>query len=101
MAYKKGDFIELEYTGTLKEEGVVFDTTDETVAKDNQIHNAQTQYGPVIVCIGEGHVIKGLDENLVGKVDGEYEIIIAAEEAFGKKNPKLLRLLPLSAFRKQ
>ena len=34
---KKGDFVELDYTGRLAEGGVVFDTTIEEVAKKNRL----------------------------------------------------------------
>ena len=30
---KKGDWIEIEYTGTIKEDNIVFDTTDVEVAR--------------------------------------------------------------------
>ena len=33
MTIKKGDFIEVEYTGKIIDDGIVFDTTDEKVAK--------------------------------------------------------------------
>ena len=35
---KNNDFIEIEYTGKVKD-GPIFDTTDEKIAKDNNIYN--------------------------------------------------------------
>ncbi|MFH1642592.1 MAG: peptidylprolyl isomerase [Nanoarchaeota archaeon] len=102
MKLKEKDFVEVEYTGKLKEEGAVFDTTDEKIAKDNNIHNEDNTYGPVIVCIGQNQVLEGLDKNLIGKETGkEYTIELSPEEAFGKKNPKLIQLVPTSKFMKQ
>jgi len=97
---KKGDFIEVEYTGKTKE-GIVFDTTYEQIAKENKIHNEDASYGPIVICVGESHVISGLDKRLQGKTIGEYDFEISQEEGFGKKTAKLLRLIPMSAFRKQ
>lgn len=98
----KGDFVEVEYTGKTKEDNIVFDTTDEETAKKNNIYAAKMQYGPVAVCIGEGQILKGLDEELEGKEAGkEYTIELTAERAFGKKDAKLIRMIPVSAFRKQ
>jgi len=35
---KKGDFVELQYTGKMKLGDKVFDTSDEEIAKTNNIH---------------------------------------------------------------
>jgi len=40
----KKDFIEIEYTGKLKEENVIFDTTDEKVAKENKLESRSRCY---------------------------------------------------------
>ena len=99
---KKGDFIEIDYTGKLKDENIVFDTTSKDIAKKEGIENAKMAYKPVVICVGENHVIKGLDEDLVGKETGkEYSISINAENAFGKKDAKYIQLISLSKFRKQ
>ncbi len=34
---KKKDFIELDYSGTIKESGMLFDTTSADIAKENNI----------------------------------------------------------------
>ncbi|MBW2982553.1 peptidylprolyl isomerase [Candidatus Woesearchaeota archaeon] len=99
---KKKDFVEVEYTGMTKEDNIVFDTTDEETAKKNNIHAAKIQYGPIVVCIGEGQILKGLEDGLEGKETGkEYTVELTAENAFGKKDVKLIRMIPVSAFRKQ
>jgi len=101
MPIKNKDFIEAEYTGKVKDDDFIFDTTDEESAKDNDILNPNVDYGSVIVCVGEGHLLKGIENYLVGKEPGKYHIDLNPEVAFGKKNPKLLKLVPTSVFRKQ
>jgi len=101
MTIKKNDFIELEYTGKTKAEGAVFDTTDENVAKDAGIHNTGTHYGPVVICVGQHHILPGIDKHLEGKSLGKHTITLTPEEAFGKKNAKLIQLLPTSKFIKE
>jgi len=99
---KKGDFIELEYTGKVKDMDFVFDTTSEKEAKENNIHDARASYGPVVICIGQGHVIRGLDEQLEGKeLEKKYHIEISPEQGFGKKNAKLIQLVATNKFIKQ
>ncbi|MFH1505450.1 MAG: peptidylprolyl isomerase [archaeon] len=101
MTVKKGDFIELAYTGTVKDTGKVFDTTDPKIATENEL-NEKAEYKPVIVVLGEGHLIKGLDKFVEGKnLDQNYEIEIKDEDAFGKKSAKLLKLIPMKTFKDQ
>lgn len=99
MAIKKGDFIEINYTGRLADgEKETFDTTIESVAKKEGIHSPKTTYGSVIVIVGEGHVIPGIDKQIVGKDIGKHTFHIEDVDAFGKKNAKLLRLIPAKIF---
>ncbi|MBN2053121.1 peptidylprolyl isomerase [Candidatus Woesearchaeota archaeon] len=97
---KKGDFVELDYTGKIKDDKIVFDTTVEETAKTANIHNPKFKYKPVIVCIGEKHLVAGLDEAIIGKNPGAYTIEVKAEHAFGKKSAELLKLIPIKLFTK-
>lgn len=98
----KGDFVEVEYTGKLNDPEIIFDTTDEKTAKEAGLHNPKMKYGPVVVCIGQGQLIQGLDKAAEGKELGkEYETDINPEDAFGKKRGDLMKLVPLSQFKKQ
>ena len=45
---KKHDFVEIEYTGRVKEGNAIFDTTEEKVAKENGI-DKNADYSPVII----------------------------------------------------
>ncbi len=95
------DFIELEFTGRTKDEYEVFDTTNINIAREEGIYRKNKEYGPVKICIGTGLLLQGLDKQLIGKEVGKkYTIEIKPEEAYGRKNPKLIQLIPLNAFRK-
>lgn len=101
LIIKKGDFVELEYTGKLKEGNVIFDTTDENAAKDNKIHQEGKSYGSVIICVGENQIIKGLDKELEGnETERTYTLELEPEDAFGKKDTKLIQLISTSKFLK-
>ncbi|MBI2671612.1 peptidylprolyl isomerase [Candidatus Woesearchaeota archaeon] len=101
MKIKKGEFIEVDFVGRIKDTNEIFDLTKEDTAKENNIYNSDFQYKPVIICVGEGHLLKGLDEKLIGKEEGKHKIELKTEEAFGKKDLKLLRLVPVNIFRKE
>ncbi|MBT3416605.1 peptidylprolyl isomerase [Candidatus Woesearchaeota archaeon] len=99
---KKGDFVELEYTGKIKLMNKVFDTSDQKIAKTNDIYNEKMKYGPITICIGEKNVLQGLDSELGDKdIDKEYEIVVSPDNAFGKKDPKKMKIVSMSLFRKQ
>lgn len=98
MTIKAKDFIEMNFTGKLKEDGMIFDTTLPEVAEKVGL---QGQFKPMIVCVGQGHLIKGLDEWLIGKEKGKYENIeISSDKAYGKKDAKLIRMVPTQQFTK-
>lgn len=102
MVLKKGDFVRLDYTGRLKESLEVFDTTLESEAKKAGIHSEGSRYAPVAVCIGAGHLLPGLDSALEGKEPNtSLTVAISPEAGFGKKEPKLLKLIATSKFKKQ
>src|SRR3989344_4296078 len=99
---KKHDFVELEYTGRIKEDNSIFDTTQENVAKKEEVYDQSHEYGPLVICVGENSILKSLEEQLVGKETGkDYTFEISSENAFGKKDARLLRMIPLSKFRQQ
>ena len=99
---RENDFVELDYTGKVAESREVFDTTSGFIARENKIFDENASYGPVIVCIGKRYLIPGLDKQLVGKETGSKQAFrIASEEAFGKKNAKLIQLVSTAKFRQQ
>jgi len=93
---KKGDFITINYTGRAEE--LIFDTTDTAVAKEAKINRPVT---PVTICLGERHVLPGLDEALIGKDKGKHTITLTTEHAFGKKSTKKMELIPLKQLTQQ
>ena len=101
MTIKEKDFVEIEYTGKITDSNIVFDTTSQSDAKAAGIFNPQTEYKPMIICIGQGHVLKGIDKFLVGKELGkDYTVELTPEEGFGKKRADLLQLIATQKFKK-
>ncbi len=99
---KNGDLIYIDYIAKLKTDGKIFDTTIEKVAKEANIYNADEIYSPLLVAVGSGWVIKGLDEALVGMKKGETKTIeVPPEKAYGERNPKLRKTVSHKEIRKQ
>ena len=100
MSIQKGDFIKVSYTGKTTDENRVFDTTDEEVAKTNNIYNEKGKYGGDIIIAGAGHTVAGLDEELIGKDVGYTgSVTIPPEKAFGVRNPELIESIPITKFK--
>ena len=100
MPVTEGSFVRLSYTGRMGER--VFDTTDETVAKEEGLHNPQAVYGPVLVRVGNRHVVVGLDDALVGKEAGdEGTVEVPPEKAFGPHDETRVESVSLSQFKEK
>ncbi len=97
----KGDFIRISYTAKL-EDGTVIDTTDEKIAREYGIYNENTKYGDVYVVVGEGHVVKGLDEDFIGKEIGyKGKVVVPPEKAFGKYDPDKKDVYSITRFKEK
>jgi len=102
MAIKDGDFIKLEFTGKIKETGDVFDTTNEEVAEETGILVENKEYGPIPIVVGGNHLLKAIDEAVIGMDVGQSkEIEVSPEDGFGERDPQLIQLIPMREFKKQ
>ncbi len=96
---KKNDFVEIDFVGRITETNAIFDTTKAAVAKKAGIARENHVYRPVIACVGQENVVKGLDTFLEGKEIGKsYTVSVLADDAFGKKKANLLKLVPTKNF---
>ncbi len=99
---RSGDFIKLEFTGRVKSSDAVFDSTSEADAKKGGIFNERARYQPALVVVGKGQLLKGIDEALPGMEVGQSRSIeLEPPAAFGEHNPGLVRVMPVSEFRKR
>ncbi len=88
------DFILIDYVARNKDTKEIIDVTQEEVAKKEKAYKSDGIYEPMLVAVGEGWVVKGLDEALVGLKEGEEkEIELQPEKAFGTRDPQKLRIL--------
>jgi peptidylprolyl isomerase len=92
---KEKEFVEIDYIGSVKETGEPFDFTTGESAKKHGVEK------PIIIIVGAGHVIRGLEEEITKhKVGDEFEIDIPPEKAFGPRIGKLVKLIPYREFKK-
>jgi FKBP-type peptidyl-prolyl cis-trans isomerase 2 len=78
----------------VKETNEAIDTTIEEEANKEGIFNEETIYSPMLVVVGEGWVLKALDDSLIGLQIGKQEVIeISPEEAFGLRDQRLVKTI--------
>jgi len=91
---KKSDFIELLYSGY--SQGNIFDSN---IPEDLKKLNPKETPKKLIIAIGEGMVVPGLDKDLEDKeIEKDYEIKLKAKDAFGERDRNLLKTIPLKVF---
>jgi FKBP-type peptidyl-prolyl cis-trans isomerase 2 len=96
MTFEKGDFLLIDYVAKVKETGEVFDTTIEDVAKKERLYKEGELYEPKLVVVGEGWLLKTLDESLLNmELNKPATIEIPPEQAFGNRDPEKVKLVPL------
>jgi peptidylprolyl isomerase len=96
MVLQKGDFILIEYTAKVKETNEVFDTTNEETAKKEHLHKEGEIYEPKLIVIGEGWMLKTLDETFpTMKLNKATTVEISPDKAFGSRDPEKVKRVPL------
>jgi len=96
MPFEKSDLVLIDYVAKVKETGEVFDTTVEDVAKKERLYKEGEIYEPKLVAVGEGWVLKALDESLLNlELNKTTPVEIPPEKAFGSRDPEKVRLVPL------
>ncbi|MEW5759354.1 MAG: FKBP-type peptidyl-prolyl cis-trans isomerase [Candidatus Thermoplasmatota archaeon] len=94
---EKGDIIWLDYDGWLigarPEEDELFETTNESLAKEKKLYDEKIVYKPKPIIVGIERLIKGLDKSILSSEIGkEYTIEILPNDAYGERDTKLVEL---------
>ena len=80
--------VTLDYSVKVKGEYQVVDTSEESVAKENNIYNEQKNYEPLSVELGKKQIIPGLEKELEDVNEGDEKTIeVDSDDAYGKKAP--------------
>jgi len=99
VTLEKGSLILIDYTAKVKDTSEIFETTINDDAKNLQSYDPSTKYEPRLVSIGDGWVIKGLDEALSNAKPGDkLDIDIPPEKGFGIRDPSKIRMVPQRKF---
>lgn len=93
----KNDFVEIAFTGKVKDTNEIFDTN---IKEEAEKLNIEIKTRPLIICLGQGMILPSIDNFLIGKETGkDYELNLESKNAFGIRRKELIRTMPLSVFR--
>ena len=93
---EKNEFVEIEFLGKNLVSNEIFDTN---IAEEAKKINPEMKVKPLIVCVGKEMLVKGFDDSLEGKEIGKkYSVKITPDNGFGKRDSKLIRLIPMKMF---
>ncbi|MCG8686497.1 MAG: FKBP-type peptidyl-prolyl cis-trans isomerase, partial [Desulfobacterales bacterium] len=100
MAIKENDFVRLEFTGRVSGTDEIFDTNVESDAKKGGFDLKNIK--PFVLSVGHKMLPPGFDKDLVGKEVGkDYSVELKPEDAFGKRNKEMIRMIPTKMFHEQ
>lgn len=101
MLLQKNDFIEIEFTGRIKDTGEIFDSN---IKSDLASVNLQKkEIKPFVFALGQGMFLHGIEDFLLGKPETsvDYKIELSPEKSFGPRIPQLIQLVPIKIFSQQ
>ena len=102
MAIKDGDFVRVNFTGKIKDNDEVFDTTYDEIAQEAEIFDENKTYKPIPIVVGGNHLLPAIEEEIVGLEVGDHKTVeVVSDKAFGPRNPKAIQLIPMREFKKQ
>jgi FKBP-type peptidyl-prolyl cis-trans isomerase 2 len=99
MTLETGTLILADYTAKIKDTGQIIDTTRKEDAEKAGASDPTRIYEPRLIAVGEGWVLKGLDEALQ-KADANQtlDVELTPEKAFGVRDPNRVSRIPIKKF---
>jgi len=99
MTLEKDSLILADYTAKIKDTGQIIDTTRKEDAEKAGDADPTRTYEPRLIAVGEGWVLKGLDEALE-KADPNQtiDVELTPDKAFGVRDPNKVSRIPIRKF---
>jgi len=99
MTYIKGDFVTIKFD--IYANNKLVQTTDEVKGKKAKLNIEK--YGPMTIILGQNFILKALDNDILNNNNnnnkGNEKILdLNVDEAYGKRNKKLIKTFPKSTF---
>ncbi|MDD2445166.1 MAG: FKBP-type peptidyl-prolyl cis-trans isomerase [Candidatus Nanoarchaeia archaeon] len=100
MTIKEKDFVEIEFTGKIKDSQEIFDSNIQEDIKKAKLDIKEIK--PFILSVGQKMLPSGFDQDLIEKeINKEYTLELKPEDAFGKRDKELIKMVPTRLFLEQ
>ena len=100
MTIKEKDFVEIEFTGKIKDSQEIFDSNIQEDIKKAKLDIKEIK--PFILSVGQKMLPSGFDQDLIEKeINKEYTLELKPEDAFGKRDKELIKMVPTKLFLEQ
>ena len=102
MTFKEEDFLKIDYNLWRLADNQLVRTTDKKLAQEQGIFREDIKYEPQLVVIGKDNAIKALAVALKDMDVGQSRSLeLEPKDAFGERNPGLVKVMHISDFRKR
>ena len=93
MSIEPGDDVRLEYVGRFEDGGVFAASNGEIAAEQDLVETAEeAELSPLSFTVGNGDVIEGLDEAVLGMPSGERTTVtVPPAKGYGEYDPERVR----------
>ena len=99
MTLETGTLILADYTAKVKDSGAIIDTTRKEDAEKAGNADPTRVYEPRLIAVGEGWMLKGVDEALLKSDPGQtIDVELTPDKAFGSRDPNLVSKIPIKKF---
>lgn len=99
---QEGDDVTVDYIGTFQDTGLVFDTSEKSVALDNATWQKaysfpwRSSWTTLAFKIGEGKVVRGFDLGVQSMALGDSKtIVVPADQGYGPADPNKITIKPI------
>jgi len=100
MTIKEKDFVEIEFTGKIKDSQEIFDSNIQEDIKKAKLDIKEIK--PFILSVGQKMLPSGFDQDLIEKeINKEYTLELKPEDTFGKRDKELIKMVPTRLFLEQ
>ncbi|AAT42913.1 FKBP-type peptidyl-prolyl cis-trans isomerase [Picrophilus oshimae] len=96
-----GDFIEISFEMRAGADKKLISTSKEELAKENNIYDEKKKYRDIVMIVGQDGLFKEINDSFLNaEVGKEYEVVVPAKDAYGERDPKNIKVVPMREFQK-
>ncbi len=98
---ENGDFVKITFEMRIGADKQLVATNNEALAKENNIYDPEQKYNEGVLIVGSEDIFKEINESLLKANPGdENEVEIKAENAYGIRDPKNIRVHTYAEFQR-